>query len=1094
MDRGTTQPWAGYEHWASHLAQSGRFWEAINSVKILASTMKPAWSIDAYLRIDELLKHAKPSAQSGLCNLALCIALGRRYAAAMNFEKAAYYLEKARTLLKQVEQGLGRTCSRQRLELELANLELLPSDINVSISLQQWHRVAEMAEKRQEWGIESLCLTICAQTAARNRMQHPLMRYLKRLHIVENDLERDIVSVVSNKCGSWLAGARSNLGELLNWFDQHEKQFPVSNFGFGNKPDDNLQLWDIPWSAARVAQLRYLMYSAFQDPERAKAAKQCADHTMKLVPFERVSEMGLLDRYMLEWSNPLSGESVTTFEVLCRRIRNHYSDVTTNDGSHWYRFRDLEPSELRNVVLCLPFNHENFMDRMRSLQQWFATDDNLDTRSSDYLIARLYLDHYAHAKITAQNPQIKGQIVTVISNFLADMPQSSLEVRRQLQGNLLLALQEQYDALLGKPNQPPNSSLPNLRSSYVDLIFQYQSSHLTDNLPAIGSLYGRIAEIDFRLAFSETQLLEATQNLTTSLSYYDDYRTSLSNLEAMAALEIKGYVRQTIVGDQEVLHRVISVLMTKWLQPNIADSTKTAMNSLVWDLVQKNKSRALGDALNAKTVLSAADRATLDVNTTSRKCFECWQSALENLSLATEDRSCQASRLTRLREILHTEERKMLADSICAKIMAFNRGTPPSLIDISKLFAGNKDRVILVDWFTADVPIAPDKLFMLTVTVAPELQSPMIFQLELGIAKRVNDWFQKYIQGADSAKQRQSPASYNDLKSLAGLVQPLAEVSQPGDIIVFCPTTKWMLHRIPLHAIELRSTEKGKDAAKTQRDHLLLLRNRIVYTYSQSLLRVSIVARQSDPSSDAPWRATLLSPLGGHDIIHKMTDLFNFLPKNSSQTTLLTSASVTKTASKQAMLNASFLAFLGHVHPAPRAIKSHMLLYHPQNSTECNASTETDPETTLSGEEIITQTQLQLNAHAVLLACSSGVVEARVQDEALGLVPAFFHAGARSVVATLWDVRISAACEWLEAMQNAWERAERDLKRHDKASSNSSWSRMIDLAEIFRSAAKTILESDSLAGIDSWAPFVYSGYWMYPRVNVDVFDSDEEYE
>lgn len=134
---GTTQPWAGYELWASHLAQNGRFWEAINVVKNLASTMKPQWSIDAYMRMNELLHHAKSSVQGRLNNLAIYLALGRRYATAMNFEKAAQYLGKARTLLEQVEQDLGRTCSRQRLELEMATVELLPSDISVSVSVRQ---------------------------------------------------------------------------------------------------------------------------------------------------------------------------------------------------------------------------------------------------------------------------------------------------------------------------------------------------------------------------------------------------------------------------------------------------------------------------------------------------------------------------------------------------------------------------------------------------------------------------------------------------------------------------------------------------------------------------------------------------------------------------------------------------------------------------------------------------------------------------------------------------------------------------------------------------------------------------------------------
>lgn len=352
---------------------------------------------------DELLHRAKSSVQDRMNNIALCLALGRRYAAAMNFEKAAQHVGDARTLLEQFEHDLGQTCSRQRLELEMATIELLPSDINVSVSLQQWRRVAEMAQKRQEWCIESSCLTNCAQIAARNRMQDALMQDLERLYIVENDLERDIVSVVSNKCGFWLAGARSNLGELLRWFDQHEERYPSFDFGSGKQLDGDLQQWDVPWSAARVAQLRYLIYSTLQDPERAKAAKLCTENTMQHVPFEQILEMGLPDRYMVEWFDPLSGESVTTFEVLCRRIRNHYLGVTTNDCSDWYRFRELEPSELRNIVLCLPFNHENFMHRMGSLQQWFATDDNLDQGSSDYLIARLYLDHYAHAKVTAQS-------------------------------------------------------------------------------------------------------------------------------------------------------------------------------------------------------------------------------------------------------------------------------------------------------------------------------------------------------------------------------------------------------------------------------------------------------------------------------------------------------------------------------------------------------------------------------------------------------------------------------------------------------------------------------------------------------------------
>lgn len=51
---------------------------------------------------------------------------------------------------------------------------------------------------------------------------------------------------------------------------------------------------------------------------------------------------------------------------------------------------------------------------------------------------------------------------------------------------------------------------------------------------------------------------------------------------------------------------------------------------------------------------------------------------------------------------------------------------------------------------------------------------------------------------------------------------------------------------------------------------------------------------------------------------------------------------------------------------------------------------------------------------------------------------------------------------------------------------------MINLARLFRSSARTLINRDGRSGIDSWAPFVYSGYWMYPRGKVEVWDSDEE--
>jgi hypothetical protein len=598
--------------------------------------------------------------------------------------------------------------------------------------------------------------------------------------------------------------------------------------------------------------------------------------------------------------------------------------------------------------------------------------------------------------------------------------------------------------------------------------------------------------------------------LRISLRYYEDYGAGLSSLRIMVALEVKSYIRQSIIGDQQLLQRISSVLMTKWLQRNIPNTTKQSILSCIWEIVQRNKNRALGDALSATISLSASDRATLSANAQSRKRFEDWRTALEKFSRALQDRNCEASKLTQLQRSLKAEEQRMSEDHFCAKILAFSKGGPLSMAEMGEVFAANqsKERVILVDWFTADVPAAFDKLFMVTLEVAPNLQSPVVLELELGIAGKILEWNRKYFQGNNAAQSRRQRAAHDELNLLAGVVQPLVTVSNPNDILVFCPTTKWQLHRIPLHAIRLRSEALSGEAHDSKQTNLLFLRNRIVYTYSQSLLRLSVLTRQSEtPPSHAAFTATLLSPLdsaddsrgteippsqNGGEISRRMTDLIRFLTMSDNQTNLLTFTFVNKPAAIQAILNSSFFAFLGHVQTASPAIKSRMVLYHPHPADEVGASSGTDSETFLSGEDIIGRTQLQMGAHVVLLACGSGITEARVQDEVLGLVPAFFHSGARSVVATLWAVRIEAACTWLQAVQNCWESREVELRRQDRARNSTSWTKLIDLAEIFRSATKVLMESEESEGIDSWAPFVYSGYWMYPRVHVDAFDSEDE--
>ncbi|OCK94670.1 uncharacterized protein K441DRAFT_108061 [Cenococcum geophilum 1.58] len=160
---------------------------------------------------------------------------------------------------------------------------------------------------------------------------------------------------------------------------------------------------------------------------------------------------------------------------------------------------------------------------------------------------------------------------------------------------------------------------------------------------------------------------------------------------------------------------------------------------------------------------------------------------------------------------------------------------------------------------------------MIVLRTSPKAASPILHRLTPGIGPRTTRWVQEYLTaGAANSKQ----SAYLHLQELAALVNLLASLTDPNETLVFCPTSVWNVHRVPLHAPELPvacssllSTHSISPLTDEHPDeeligNILAVRNRIVYTYSRSLLHINFQARQSRtviPSDD--WRATVLSPL-----------------------------------------------------------------------------------------------------------------------------------------------------------------------------------------------------------------------------------------
>jgi tetratricopeptide (TPR) repeat protein len=116
----------------------------------------------------------------------------------------------------------------------------------------------------------------------------------------------------------------------------------------------------------------------------------------------------------------------------------------------------------------------------------------------------------------------------------------------------------------------------------------------------------------------------------------------------------------------------------------------------------------------------------------------------------------------------------------------------------------------------------------------------------------------------------------------------------------------------------------------------------------------------------------------------------------------------------------------------------------------------------LKSDEIM---QMRLQSELVCLsACQSGVGRLVQGDEQLGILRAFFVAGAASVVSTLWPVDAEVTRDFMAHFYG-----------HLLADFRAT--RRIDKATALQHAQREILKERGQAGMYYWAPFVLSGDW-----------------
>jgi CHAT domain-containing protein len=219
-------------------------------------------------------------------------------------------------------------------------------------------------------------------------------------------------------------------------------------------------------------------------------------------------------------------------------------------------------------------------------------------------------------------------------------------------------------------------------------------------------------------------------------------------------------------------------------------------------------------------------------------------------------------------------------------------------------------------------------------------------------------------------------------RALAPLVAPIGQHSAEGDLVLLSPHRN--LHYVPLHAIPVEGVP-------------LAVRNPVCYNPSASVL-THCLGRKSEPS--------------GRSLVFADSDAAKPLAFSRQE-----ARTVARLATGQVAVRVGESATRGAL--VEQLTGDGLDIVH----LACHASFRPDAPlesgVTLAGDDVWTVRDilaLRLRADLVSLsACVTALSRLRGNDQHIGLTNALLHAGARSVLVTLWRVNDLATCLLMEA-------------------------------------------------------------------------------
>ncbi|KAI9771104.1 MAG: hypothetical protein M1840_002455 [Geoglossum simile] len=442
-----------------------------------------------------------------------------------------------------------------------------------------------------------------------------------------------------------------------------------------------------------------------------------------------------------------------------------------------------------------------------------------------------------------------------------------------------------------------------------------------------------------------------------------------------------------------------------------------------WEWIQRAKGRSLSEFIGIGPFIPATQETPNRLSSLGTRLLEGEQNLVRQLlQTAPVDRQPLRQKLKELRE----EQAKVPELCRALDVLACK---PIHLGDLELISKMAREEVVFVDWNWHST------IEMVTVSRG----KPRAFCLTIE-PREVVEVVDKLINTGrvDPLRYLGRAEALQDLQQLNALVEPIAEISKPGDTVVLCPSG--VLHWLPLHALKV--------------DHQLLIRrNPIVYCHNLSSLRGNFLSRKAhDEELAQPGKLALFGNLENEAGQRALSSLGERL-----RTQVVSPEGSTRKAITSALADLRLLHYHGHTYFDPRNVTKHALLLRGGELTvsdifEARRTRKTD-----------------VPFHVTMLSCESGLVHATEMDDVLGLVPAFMSIGAASVVSTLWRIDDEDAATFSKVFYD---------KYHRESSPSSIGTSFVNYAKALQEAVLAILDGEKRTTLYHWAPFVLHGCWL----------------